>query len=72
MGARYMIVIFDRHENEERPIFVFSEQNIYTEVTKQMKQDVDLQVVVDLLDDAKRQINAACLPEKMLVSRILN
>jgi len=72
-GARYLIIIFDQYEQEERPVFVFPEQDITVEVVKQINnQTVQLKAVVDLLDDAKRQILAINRPEKMFTSKVVH
>ena len=72
-GARYMIIVFDKNELEERPIFVFPEQNIQKEVVKQIENvSVDIKAVMDLLDDIDRQILSIIIPEDILVSKVVN
>jgi len=72
-GARYMIVVFDQGEQEERPIFVFPEQDIQVEVVKQISSKlIQLRGVLDLIDDPLRQIAVINLPDNMVVSRVVN
>jgi hypothetical protein len=72
-GARYMIVVFDLPENEERPFYVFPEQDIQLEVAKKIEDEtVDIKIVMDLVQDKEEQIRYALMPNYVVKSRVMN
>lgn len=68
-GAEYLIVIFDEYLQEERPIFVYPDQDIQCEViTAQANSRVLCSLC--LLRDIEEQIAMAMMPLHRIISRV--
>jgi len=68
--AEYLIIVYDNYYQEERPVFVFPEQNIQHEVVLANTEWTRVLYILCLLRDINEQIIMAMIPAYRAVSTI--
>jgi len=71
-GAKYLIVVSDPLEQEERPIYVFPEQDITLETQKLTATALEISDIINLMEGMSPQIKLALIPKNRLISRVIS